>query len=153
MRRPRRILRDIPKLDTIGPDTPLRLNVAAALAYPDGSMTDSGLRRERDRGRLVVERVAGKDYTTLGHINRMRELCRLEAKARASTCDRRDTTTRDTTRQSGSSATKAAIKAQAVLHTILKEPNALSPPISRTSTRERPEKAAVIPVKSRLPMS
>src|SRR3974390_2043577 len=102
-------------------DTPLRLDVAAALAYPDGSMTACGLRREAKRGRLVIERTAGKDYTTLGHINRMRELCRLEGKARASTCDPRGTTTRDIMRQSGSSATEITSKAEAVLHTMLAE--------------------------------
>ena len=63
--------------DKIDPSTPLRLAVAAALAYPDGSMTASGLRKERDRGRLIVERTAGKDYTTLAAIQRMRELCRV----------------------------------------------------------------------------
>jgi hypothetical protein len=40
-------------VDKIGQDTPLRLSVAAAVAYPDGSMTASGLRREARRGRLV----------------------------------------------------------------------------------------------------
>lgn len=45
----------IPDRSEITDDTPLRLAVAAALAYPDGSMTASGLRRERDAGRLVVE--------------------------------------------------------------------------------------------------
>ena len=54
----------LPSRDEIGPDTPLRLGVAAALAFPDGSMTASGLRREGARGRLVIERIAGKDYTT-----------------------------------------------------------------------------------------
>jgi hypothetical protein len=44
-------------------------------------MTASGLRRESARGRLVIERIAGKDYTTLGNIERMRELCRVEGKA------------------------------------------------------------------------
>ena len=39
----------------IGPDTPLRLHVAAGIAYPDGSMTTSGLRREIQRGRLECE--------------------------------------------------------------------------------------------------
>jgi hypothetical protein len=68
--------------DEIRPDTPVRLSVAAALAFPDGSMTASGLRRERARGRLVVERIAGKDYTTLANIERMRELCRVQAEAR-----------------------------------------------------------------------
>jgi len=31
-----------PLHDAVGPATPLRLNVAAALAFPDGSMTASG---------------------------------------------------------------------------------------------------------------
>ena len=70
-----------PSPDLIGPNTPLRLNIAAALAFPDGSMTASGLRRESARGRLVVERIAGKDYTTLAAIERMRELCRVPQKA------------------------------------------------------------------------
>jgi hypothetical protein len=65
-------------LEKVGPNTPLRLNIAAAVAYPDGSMTASGLRKERDRGRLIIERTAGKDYTTLAYIERMRELCREE---------------------------------------------------------------------------
>ena len=55
-----------PPREDIGHDQPLRLAVAAALAFPDGSMTASGLRREAARGRLVIERIAGKDYTTLG---------------------------------------------------------------------------------------
>jgi hypothetical protein len=49
----------------IDEDMPLRLAVAAAIAFPDGSMTASGLRRKMCRGRLVIERIAGKDYTTL----------------------------------------------------------------------------------------
>lgn len=32
------------------------------------------------RGRLLIERIAGKDYTTLRNIEQMRELCRVEAK-------------------------------------------------------------------------
>ena len=47
----------LPPRHEIGPDTPLRLGVAAALAFPDGSMTASGLRREGARGRLVIERI------------------------------------------------------------------------------------------------
>jgi hypothetical protein len=56
----------------------------AALAFPDGSMTASGLRREAAKGRLVIERIAGKDYTTLAYIERMRELCRKQPRGRAS---------------------------------------------------------------------
>jgi hypothetical protein len=32
----------------VGPDTPIRVGVAAALTFPDGSMTASGLRREAE---------------------------------------------------------------------------------------------------------
>jgi len=46
-------------------DRPLRLAVAAKVAFPDGSMSASGLRREAQRGRLVIERIAGKDYTSV----------------------------------------------------------------------------------------
>jgi hypothetical protein len=56
--------------------------VAASLAFPDGSMTASGLRRESARGRLIIERIAGKDYTTFAHINEMRMQCRVGAKGR-----------------------------------------------------------------------
>ena len=54
----------IPKRENIDPDTPLRLGIAAAVAFPDGSMTASGLRREGARGRLILERIAGKDRGT-----------------------------------------------------------------------------------------
>src|SRR4051794_453728 len=66
--------------DGVGPDTPLRLKTAAQIAFPGETMTVSGLRRERDRRRLVTERIAGKEFTTLRHIERMRELCRAQPK-------------------------------------------------------------------------
>jgi hypothetical protein len=86
----------IPSRSEISKDTPLRLDVAAALAYPDGSMTASGLRREAARGRLVTERVAGKDYTTLANIERMRELCRAGGEDRDSGSSRPGETGRGT---------------------------------------------------------
>jgi hypothetical protein len=61
-------------------DAPIRLSTAARLAFPDGAMTVSGLRREALRGRLVVERIAGKDFTTLANIDHMRELCRVQTR-------------------------------------------------------------------------
>jgi hypothetical protein len=70
----------MPARSEIGDDTPLRLAVAAALAFPDGSMTASGLRAEHRRGRLVMMRIAGKDYTTLAAIAEMRVLCRVQVK-------------------------------------------------------------------------
>jgi hypothetical protein len=57
---------DLLRIGAISADTPLRLDVAAALAYPDGSMTASGLRREHKRGRLIIERTAVKDYNCAG---------------------------------------------------------------------------------------
>src|SRR5215831_8571239 len=74
--------------EEIDPDTPLRLEVAAKLAFPRGGMTTAGLRREAKRGRLVIERVAGKDFTTLGHIARMREQCRVRNSRQDSAYDR-----------------------------------------------------------------
>ena len=62
----------------VGNDIPLRLHDAVKIAFPRGGMSVSGLRREAKRGRLIIERVAGKDFTTLNHIERMRELCRVE---------------------------------------------------------------------------
>ena len=50
-------------------DEPIRLAVAAAAAFPDGSMSASGLRREAAKGRLAIERIAGRDYTTLQAID------------------------------------------------------------------------------------
>lgn len=70
-------------------DTPLRLKDAVRLAYPLGGMTVSGLRKEAARNRLVIERVAGRLYTTLGDIRRMRELCRVPQKVLGSTYEQR----------------------------------------------------------------
>lgn len=57
--------RPIPLEGDLRADTPLRLSVAASIAFPDGSMSASGLRREAARGRLVIERIGGTDYRTV----------------------------------------------------------------------------------------
>jgi hypothetical protein len=41
-------------VDLVCPDTPHRLSVAPALAFPDGSVITSGLRREGARSSLLV---------------------------------------------------------------------------------------------------
>lgn len=66
----------MPARELIDGDTPLRLSIAAELAFPDGSMTESGLKREYDRGRLACERICGRLYTTLDDVKQMRALCR-----------------------------------------------------------------------------
>lgn len=65
-------------------DTPMRLEFAARIAFPDGSIGLRGLRREAAKGRLNIEVIAGKQYTTLADIDEMRKLCRVPAKARTS---------------------------------------------------------------------
>lgn len=94
-------------------DTPLRLDRAAALAFPQGGMSASGLRRERDRGNLVTEIVAGKEFTTLAAIRAMREKCRAQPKPHASHGAQRAAvrTASSATPASGSSATQAASSA------------------------------------------
>jgi hypothetical protein len=66
--------------DGVSDDTPLRLDVALKAAFPAGGMTVAGLRNEIAKGRLEVELIAGKHFTTLAAIARMREKCRVTPK-------------------------------------------------------------------------
>jgi hypothetical protein len=101
-------------------ETPLRLETAAKLAFPDGSMKLAGLRREISRGRLGYEVIAGKHYTTLADIDAMRELCRVQVKVRTSGEGRPDTKTESSTRNPpGSSETESPKSPQDVLRTRL----------------------------------
>ena len=111
-RRPARVTRA-----DIAPDAPLRLAIAATIAYPDGSMTASGLRKEALRGRLAIERVAGKDYTTLNAIAEMRKKCLLEPKVRGSGSGQSDDRQAESLYpgRPGSSSTPDAISPQAAL--------------------------------------
>jgi hypothetical protein len=137
------------------PDVPLRLKVAAEVAFPDGSMTVSGLRREAHRGRLVIERIAGKDYTTLAAIEQMRMQCRLQQRGRVSGSEKLDETGEVglPTHPSTSSETGTINRAQAAARMIVAELKGRSKPTSTPSTPRRRNKASVIPLKSRLPTS
>src|SRR5580704_9804304 len=139
----------MPARSEVGDDTPLRLAVAAALAYPDGSMTASGLRREAARGRLVIERTAGKDYTTLAAIEKMRALCRVQGKALACGSDPRSgtPTARSESGRSGSSEMGRAKSARTALQKIARAPSARLAITSPTNTSQTVP-AAVIPLKS-----
>src|SRR5262249_37687351 len=145
----------LPPRDHIADDTPLRLDVAAALAYPDGSMTASGLRKEAGRGRLEIERTAGKDYTTLAAIAEMRKLCRLNPKDRASGSAKpvAARTGEQPIRASGLSSTENVRRAQAAALTIasaLKHPSEATLP---ARPARRPRRASVSAIKSQSPMS
>src|SRR5262245_45840424 len=67
----------LPDPATLQPDTPLRLEVAAQVAFPDRSMTGRRLRGEIRRGRLAGWKMGGHIYTTLAAIAAMREQCRI----------------------------------------------------------------------------
>ncbi|WP_234838165.1 excisionase [Sinorhizobium medicae] len=109
----------------VGSDSPLRLSVAAQLAFPDGSMTASGLRREIDRGNLAFERIAGKVYTTLAYIKEMRMKCRENQKERGSTGANRGLDGQG----SGSSSTERLSAAQAAASMIAQKLKSHSKPI------------------------
>jgi hypothetical protein len=138
--------------ENVSPTTPLRLSVAAALAFPDGSMSPSGLRREAARGRLEIERIAGKDYTTLAAIEHMRQLCRVEVKERGSGSAQLEEIAggESPIQPSGSSATGSISKAWAAAETILSELSECSPPISpENSSKRRKREAPATRVKFR----
>src|SRR5262245_60780029 len=65
----------LPDPSRIADDTLIRLGVAAALEFPDGSMSASGLRSEARRGHLKIWRIAGKDFTTKQALMEMRTQC------------------------------------------------------------------------------
>src|SRR5262245_28870513 len=139
----------LPDLAQINPDTPLRLDVAARIAFPAGGMSASGLRRERDRGRLVTERIAGKDFTTLRAIEDMREKCRDQRKVQDCGSNLRSGTTKVgcSGAQRGSSATDRARSARAALERTARGLNVRSPSTSPASTKS-PASGTVVPFKS-----
>jgi hypothetical protein len=70
--------------DNIHLDEPLRLKDAIKFGFPHGGMTESGLRREAAAGRLVIEKIANKHFTSLRAIEEMRKLCRVKQSLPAS---------------------------------------------------------------------
>lgn len=123
------------------PDDPLRLARAAELAFPDGSMSAKGLRRERDAGRLAVMMIAGKEYTTLAAIERMKELCLAIPKVQGSAPKPRGRArTAGPARPSGSSGTE---ERSAALASALRAADTLqtkpSTPSKRTAKRNGPQ--------------
>ena len=135
--------------EDVGPDEPLRLDVAAALAFPGGGVTASSLRREAARGHLTIERIAGKDFTTLNDIGRMRELCRVSQKE--PDCGLNPPSTprraRSACTQHGSSATDRVKSARAAFEKTMRTLNESSPTTSPVNTTS-PETGVVIPLKS-----
>ena len=61
----------------VDPHAPLLLATAARLAFPDGAVSGATLKRQHRKGLLVIERIGGRDFTTLNAIDEMRRLCRV----------------------------------------------------------------------------
>jgi hypothetical protein len=148
-------MRVIPAPETITPDTPLRLDVAARLAFPGGGMTESGLRNEIAKGNLRAELIANKLFTTLTNIEEMRNRCAVPTKARESSSE---TPADPASPTDGSSSTEmapdvASSARQARLRQIAqrlrgsgRKPNKSSPSTSEKSINRN--SATVIPIKS-----
>ncbi|MET4363466.1 hypothetical protein ABIB06_004060 [Bradyrhizobium sp. LB8.2] len=78
-KRKRNVAAIIAEMGAIQPSTPLRLDIAAHLAFPDGSMSVSALRRLVVAGKLTHEFFAGKYFVTLAAIDEFREASRIRA--------------------------------------------------------------------------
>ena len=132
-------LRPAPNPKFVNDQTPLRLDDAVRLAFPCGGMTVSGLRREAARGRLVIERVAGKDFVTLRAIDEMREKCRVQTKGHASGSDPQAETPPEKSSRphDGSSKTEAGKLAQAAALLIARKLKEGSPITSPANTRRK----------------
>ena len=68
------------RIDPITPTTPLLLEDAAKIAFPNGGMTALILRRQALRGNLAIERIGNRVFTTLADIEEMRKRCRVNPK-------------------------------------------------------------------------
>jgi hypothetical protein len=124
--------------------TPLRLEIAARLAFPDGSLSVAALRRLAADGLLTIIAVRGKHFTTLADIEEMKTKCRVQAKDPGSSYRRPKTDN-----GSGSSATASARSALDALRATAKVLRESLPPTSPQSTTQEQAEAVVIPMRSK----
>src|SRR5262245_14731103 len=136
-----------PSNPEITPETPLRLKTAVRLAFPDGGMTVSGLRREAAKGRLAIETIAGKQFTTLNAIQEMRKQCRGNQRAQDSGLSRNEQKMENSANaRRGSSGTERTRLARAALEEDARPMNARSPNTLTVNTSHQ-NSAIVTPLK------
>ena len=123
----------------------MRLAEAARRAFPDGGMTEAGLRREAQRGRLAISRIAGKDFTTLADIDDMVMKCRNPQRESASGSVQAP----QGSARRGLSETAQNTSAQAALQTSLSKLKRRSPSTSGPDTGQRAEVVTLRKSKSR----
>ncbi|MCJ2070520.1 hypothetical protein MKK75_17250 [Methylobacterium sp. J-030] len=73
--------RPLPDRSEVTDDTPLHLDTAARLAFPDGALSGLALRNAAARGDLAYERLGGRIVTTLRFIKEWRERNRHPARS------------------------------------------------------------------------
>jgi hypothetical protein len=112
-------------------NAPIRLTVAAALY----GLTVGALRSEARSGKLTIWRVAGKDWTSRIEIERMFDLCRVQAVEEDCGSEPRAATPDATRPRFGSSETADAKSAQAAALTTTRRLKEGSPPTSSQNTR------------------
>jgi hypothetical protein len=140
-------MKAIPSPETITPTTPLRLDVAARLAFPDGSMGVSGLRNEINKGNLPAEKIAGRLYISLAGIEEMRRRCAVQKVPSSTSANQGARAASAGGLSSTEAPTAAAVKsAQAHLQAIAQGLKKRSPTTS-PKNMSRPS-AEVIPIKS-----
>jgi hypothetical protein len=125
--------------DNVTPATMLRLEAAAALGFPDGSMSAGALRRQAAVGHLAIYRIAGKDYTTLANIEEMKTTCRVPAKGPTST-----------TTSSGACCTSETDNSNVAIASMKMTARALKEHLQNTSSRSMTRKGRstkIIPIK------
>jgi hypothetical protein len=130
--------------EAVTPTTPLRLEVAAELGFPDGSMTAAALRRLAVARKLEHEKIAGKYFVTLSAIEEMRTSCRVPAKALASPSKEPEADNPHGSYETGNAP--SALDAMNAIAEGLKEN--LRPTSSKSTTRKKPS-ATVIRMGSR----
>jgi hypothetical protein len=123
--------------------TPLRLDVVARLAFPDGSISAASLRGEIAKGRLTSWKIAGKVMTSLAEIKAMVERCRVPASPHASGCAQ----PRTSEPPHGSSSTDLVSSALAAARMRVQRLNEGSPTISPPSTTRPRNRDNVQPLK------
>jgi hypothetical protein len=115
-------------------DTPQRLAVVAARF----GLKAAALRTEAKRGRLVISRVAGKDWTSVAEVREMFDRCRVNPEAHTYGSDRlAGERTKEPSAQSGSSKTADASTALAAAWASVEKLSRRSPTISPASTPPR----------------
>ncbi|HKH29064.1 MAG TPA: hypothetical protein VKA61_12130 [Sphingomicrobium sp.] len=133
----------LPDRDLIQADTPLRLDVAAAIAFPGGGVAAGTLRGAIRSGDLDAELVGNRYFVTLADVDRWRSKCRDRAKERVS----------GTTQQTGA-GTSETDDSSAALAALMASVNAPTKPSPNTSPRDTSRTGGtVIPLTSASPTS